>query len=62
MKKLMLQLDELHVESFSTAAEVQDRGTVQGESLPTRPLCSKYCPPSTGCPAETETCTMHVCC
>lgn len=62
MKKLMLQLDELQVESFSTAAESPDRGTVKGESLPTRPLCSQYCPPSTGCPGDTETCTVDVCC
>lgn len=62
MKKLMLQLDELQVESFSTAAESGDRGTVQGESLPTRPLCSKYCPASSGCPGDTETCTVAVCC
>jgi hypothetical protein len=62
MKKLMLQLDDLQVESFSIADEPEERGTVRGESLPTRPLCSKYCPPTTGCPGETETCTLDVCC
>lgn len=62
MKKLMLHLDELHVESFATDAESDERGTVEGASLPTRPLCSKYCPPSTGCPGDTETCTLAVCC
>lgn len=60
MKKLML--DELQVESFATDAEFSERGTVDGNSLPTRPLCSKYCPPSTGCPGDTETCTVDVCC
>lgn len=62
MKKLTLHLDELLVESFSTDAEPQGRGTVEGQSLPTRPLCSQYCPPTTGCPANTETCTLDVCC
>jgi hypothetical protein len=62
MKKLMLQPDDLRVESFSTAAESDMRGTIRGASLPTRPLCSQYCPPSTGCPGDTETCTVDVCC
>ncbi|HEU0013630.1 MAG TPA: pinensin family lanthipeptide [Longimicrobium sp.] len=62
MKKLTLDLDDLRVESFATDADPAERGTVHGNSLPTRPLCSRYCPPSTGCPGETETCTLDVCC
>ncbi|HYH83604.1 MAG TPA: pinensin family lanthipeptide [Longimicrobium sp.] len=61
MKKLILELDELQVESFMTDAEMEERGTINGESLPTRPLCSKYCPPSMYC-VQTETCTVEVCC
>jgi hypothetical protein len=61
MKKLTLEVDDLRVESFETHAEMEERGTVHGESLPTRPLCSKYCPPSAYCVA-TETCTLEVCC
>ena len=61
MKKLMLQLDDLRVESFSTDAGSTERGTVEGNSLPTVPLCSKYCPPSMYC-QETATCTLEVCC
>ena len=62
MKKLTLAVDNLKVESFSTNAQLTERGTVQGYTLPTRPLCSQYCPPSTGCPGDTETCTVDVCC
>ena len=61
MKKLTLEVDDLRVESFETHAEMEERGTVHGESLPTRPLCSKYCPPSMYC-VNTETCTLEVCC
>jgi hypothetical protein len=62
MKKLILKLDNLRVESFATDATPMARGTVKGYTLPTRPLCSQYCPPSTGCPGQTETCTLDVCC
>lgn len=61
MKKLSLELNDLRVESFATDAEMAERGTVHGESLPTRPLCSKYCAPSVYC-ADTDTCTVDVCC
>ena len=61
MKKLTLEVDDLRVESFETHAEMEERGTVHGESLPTRPLCSKYCPASMYC-VNTETCTLEVCC
>ena len=61
MKKLMLELDELRVESFATDVEPEDRGTVRGNSLPTKPLCSAYCPPTVSC-NDTVTCTLEVCC
>jgi hypothetical protein len=61
MKKLALALDDLTVESFSTDVELEDRGTVAGNSLPTKPLCSRYCPPTHSC-ADTATCTVDVCC
>ena len=61
MKKLILEVDELQVESFATDAETNGRGTIHGESLPTRPLCSKYCPPSVYC-QDTDTCTVDICC
>ena len=56
MKKLTLNLDVLHVESFATGADSEERGTVHGNSLPTIPLCTRYgcvsayCTPT--CPAE----------
>lgn len=62
MKKLILELDNLQVESFATDADPLKRGTVMGHTLPTRPLCSRYCPATTNCPGETETCTVDVCC
>lgn len=61
MKKLVLQLDELRVESFETDADLADGGTVQGNSLPTKPLCSAYCPPTGSCD-DTYTCTVEWCC
>ena len=61
MKKLVLELDHLQVESFATDAELLDRGTVEGNSLPTKPLCSRYCPPTVSC-NDTATCTVDVCC
>ena len=54
-KKVVLELDDLRVESFATDAEMEERGTVHGASLPTRPLCSPYC-------GETVTCTVEWCC
>jgi hypothetical protein len=61
MKKLSLELGDLRVESFATNAELEGGGTIHGQSLPTRPLCSKYCPPSMYC-NDTDTCTVDVCC
>ena len=61
MKKLMLQLDELRVESFAIDGGSLERGTVEGNSLPTKPLCSRYCPPTVSC-QDTATCTLDVCC
>ena len=61
MKKLMLELEHLQVESFATDAEPLERGTVEGNSLPTKPLCSRYCPPTVSC-NDTATCTVDVCC
>ena len=61
MKKLILELDDLRVESFAMDVEPGDRGTVQGNSLPTKPLCSRYCPPTVSC-NDTATCTLEVCC
>ncbi|HEX6747284.1 MAG TPA: hypothetical protein VF092_08280 [Longimicrobium sp.] len=61
MKKLMLEVDNLRVESFAIDAESLERGTVEGNSLPTKPLCSRYCAPTVGC-ADTATCTVDVCC
>lgn len=55
MKKLMLELDELQVESFATDGRLEELGTVHGKSLPTRPLCSPYC-------GNTVTCTVDYCC
>ncbi len=61
MKKLSLNMDQLRVESFSTDVAMEERGTVEGNSLPTYPLCSGY----PGCrtyKCETATCTLDVCC
>ena len=55
MKKLMLAVEDLRVESFATDIKTEERGTVRGNSLPTKPLCSPYC-------GETVTCTLEWCC
>jgi len=60
MKMLRLELDELMVESFSVDAEDGERGTVQAQSLPTRPLCTSNCGTTKYC--NTATCTVDVCC
>jgi hypothetical protein len=57
MKKMMLDLDRLNVESFSADDGIET--APMGQSLPTRPLCSRYCP-SGDC--DTATCTVDVCC
>jgi hypothetical protein len=56
MKKLTLNIDKLQVETFATDEASNQRGTVEGASLPTRPLCQ------TLPPLYTETCTLEVCC
>ena len=61
MKMLRLELDDLLVESFTADAGEAERGTVQAQSLPTRPLCSRYCGTGTYC-NNTATCTVDVCC
>ncbi len=61
MKKLALKLDELRVESFAADDGSREGGTVKGNSLPTKPLCSRYCPPTVSC-NDTATCTLEVCC
>ena len=60
MKMLRLELDELLVESFTVDAEDAERGTVEAQSLPTRPLCTANC--GTGNYCNTATCTVDVCC
>ena len=55
MKKLILELDDLQVESFAVDAGLEERGTVNANSLPTKPLCSPYC-------GQTVTCTLDWCC
>lgn len=61
MKKLTLAMDDLRVESFAIDADTALRGTVDANSLPTFPLCSK----NGGCQSgqcETVTCTVEWCC
>ncbi|HVG43643.1 MAG TPA: hypothetical protein VM890_02900 [Longimicrobium sp.] len=59
MKMLRLELDELLVESFTVDVEDAERGTVEAQSLPTRPLCTSNCG-TRNC--NTATCTVDVCC
>ena len=51
MAKLRLDLDELSVESFDTAARAEEKGTVFGEQCTCYTNCT--CP---GCPSCDETC------
>jgi len=63
MKKLSLNMDQLCVETFTTDAAMEERGTVEGNSLPTYPLCSAG--GGTNCKSyncNTATCTLEVCC
>ncbi len=60
MAKISLTIEELAVESYVTSETSYEFGTVDAaETLPTVPLCSKYCPASTNC---TVTCTLDYCC
>ena len=71
MKKLKLQLDELAVETFATAAKADETGTVEANVRPTR-YVSCYltaCPlDCTGglhsdcCTAGTDCCTHEITC
>jgi hypothetical protein len=60
MKKLVLNLDELAVETFVADGGSGERGTVQGASLPTIPLCTRSGCQTGNC--NTATCTVDVCC
>jgi hypothetical protein len=42
MAKLRLQLEALTVDTFTTAGESMQRGTVQGASDTTRPVCEPH--------------------
>jgi hypothetical protein len=60
MNKLRLEIDDLQVESFAADAATAEGGTVDAQSLPTRPLCTANC--GTGNYCNTATCTVDVCC
>jgi hypothetical protein len=60
MNKLRLEIDDLLVESFAADAGTAEGGTVDAQSLPTRPLCTSNC--GTGNYCNTATCTVDVCC
>lgn len=62
MKKLSLNMDQLRVETFSTDAAMEERGTVDANSLPTYPLCSGGYPYCQTYKCNTATCTLEVCC
>lgn len=60
MTKMRLELNDLLVESFTADAGPAARGTVDAQSLPTLPLCTR-----SGCQSgycNTATCTVDVCC
>ncbi|HSU17656.1 hypothetical protein [Longimicrobium sp.] len=48
MKKLQLDLDQLHVEGFVTDAPLDERGTVEGAQTIIEGTCGPSCLPS-GC-------------
>ena len=58
MKKLSLSVTELKVESYATEEVPAERGTVEGASLPTFPLCTRYGCVSSECP--TVPCTYEI--
>lgn len=51
MRKMMLNVDELRVESFFPAAVASGRGTVDGHAVK----------PSVTCETQVETCETHDC-
>ena len=61
MKKLALKLDELAVESYATEETPRERGTVEGASLPTLPLCTRYGCVSSECPTVPCTLAQYEC-
>ena len=55
-----LTIEELSVETYVTGGSAYAYDTLDaGETLPTRPLCSRYCPSGL---CNTATCTVDVCC
>ncbi len=44
MKKLRLNLDEIHVNSFPTGARIPSVGTVNGHQAATYDSCTGWCP------------------
>jgi hypothetical protein len=61
MRKLMLELDELQVESFETGSSLERRGTVRGHDTRETEFCPtpfKPCKPTTGCPTYVN-CARH---
>jgi hypothetical protein len=58
MKKLSLDLDQLTVDSFDTAAAAKEKGTVFGEQC----TCYTHCDTCPGCPTCDNTrCGQHTC-
>ena len=60
-KKLGLQPDTLRVDSFETREAEGARGTVEGASLPTLPLCTRYGCVSSECPTVPCTYEIYTC-
>ena len=57
MRKLMLQLDALHVDSFDTGSPDDRRGTVRGHDTGVTEFCAtpySPCKPTTGCTGQTS--------
>jgi len=57
MRKLTLQLDALHVDSFETGARDERRGTVHGRDTGVTEFCAtpySPCKPTTGCGGQTS--------
>ena len=61
MKKMSLDLNELKVESYATEGVSAERGTVEGASLPTLPLCTRIGCVSSACPTVPCTLPQYFC-
>ncbi|HYH82538.1 MAG TPA: hypothetical protein VEX86_22295 [Longimicrobium sp.] len=61
MKKLSLSLSELWVESYAIESAPAGSGTVEGASLPTLPLCTRYGCVSSECPSVPCTLPQYFC-